>query len=56
MTETTEIQSSKTTKVEVVFNRNVKYGKDRYKKGDSLSVTKKAQEELEEAGVIEVGE
>ena len=52
MAETTEKQS-KSSKVEVTFNKNVKYGKERYKKGDTLSVTKKEEEELREAGVIE---
>ncbi|WP_203364720.1 hypothetical protein [Bacillus sp. REN10] len=52
-TETNEKQSGKTSKVKVIFNRNVKYGKQRFKKGDSFSVTKKAQEELQAAGVIE---
>jgi len=50
---TEQQETVQTKKIKVTFNQNVKYGKDRYKKGDSLSVTKKVQEELEEAGVIE---
>lgn len=40
-------------KSKVTFNRNVKYGNARYKKGDTLLATKKEQEELKEPGVIE---
>lgn len=46
-------EKSSKGKTKVTFNKNVKYGSDRYKKGESVSVTKKEQEELKEAGVIE---
>lgn len=39
-------------KVQVKFNRNVKYGKERYTNGQSLAVSKSEYEALFESGVI----
>ncbi|KKB34640.1 DUF7210 family protein [Bacillus thermotolerans] len=46
-------QSAKTNRIKVTFSKNVKFGKERYKSGESISVTKKEREELEKAGAIE---
>jgi len=40
------------SKVQVTFNRNVKYGNDRYAKNSKASVSKQDYEELLKLGVV----
>lgn len=40
----------------VIFNQNVKFGKNRYKPGEKVEVTNEEYNELLEAGVLQVSE
>lgn len=56
MAEEKEPKRASTKKVKVTFNKNVKFGKEIYKLGESIEVPEKDYTVLLEAGVIKVGD
>lgn len=48
-----EQEEVKEKRTRVKFSKNVKFGENRYKKGDSLLLEKEKVEELKKAGAIE---